>query len=191
MRVNARCAHQARPPRSGGGGGLADLCSDNLSPLRSTVRRSVTAAGLRCISGVQRLVSRAGSNRGPATESIWSSAGWRRSRRGPRFPSVRHRPLGHLSVFGIIHLRRAGSSELFGCDTSLNLPRSLTGILMSRTVFCSSRSSRSARSLCDYTAGRRTAKFVKPPTMPFSHSSEVEQEGHEACSHAPPVASVV
>ena len=32
---------------------------------------------------------------------------------GARFPSVRLRPLGHLSVFRIIHLRRAGNSELF------------------------------------------------------------------------------
>jgi hypothetical protein len=77
MRLNAGCAHQARPPRSGVGG-LGDLCSDNLSPLRITVRRGVTAAGPPCTTGVQSLASRAGSNRGRATtilcglEQFWT-----------------------------------------------------------------------------------------------------------------------
>jgi hypothetical protein len=38
MRANARCAHQPRPPRSGGVRALADLDSDNLSPLNGMMR---------------------------------------------------------------------------------------------------------------------------------------------------------
>jgi hypothetical protein len=43
-RVNPRCAHHVRPPRSGG---LGDLDFDNLSPPRATASQSFTAAGPR------------------------------------------------------------------------------------------------------------------------------------------------
>jgi hypothetical protein len=51
-----------------------------------------------------------------------------------RFPSVRHRPLGHLSVFRIVHLQRARITNFLDCDTSANLARTLTGASPAREM---------------------------------------------------------
>jgi hypothetical protein len=75
MGVNARCAHQARPPRRGGVDGRRDLDSDNPSPLRTTARRGCHRGQPSVTTGVQSPASRAGSNRGLATNIICSSGG--------------------------------------------------------------------------------------------------------------------
>jgi hypothetical protein len=63
MRVNPRCAHHVRPPRSGG---LGDLDSDSCH--RRVPRRAGVSRGRPSVyTGVQSLASRVGSNRGRAT----------------------------------------------------------------------------------------------------------------------------
>jgi len=55
-------------------------------------------------------------------------------RRPLRFPSVLLQPLGHLSVFRIIHLRTTRVRESLVCDTSSNLLCTVTASGRSRVI---------------------------------------------------------